>query len=330
MAETVGVVLLNMGGPESSDQLEPYLKNIFSDPAILDIPFGRALRPMLSRLIARRRAPVAAERYRMIGGGSPLTSISRRQAGGLGEALRRRGLTVTVELGMRYAPPFTRGAVEEISRFSADTIVGLSLYPHRCRCTSGSSVAELRREGARRAPEARLVTIESWPTLPAYVELLVDGVAGAVSAVGSGAGEGCCVVFSAHSVPRKVIDAGDPYRDEVETTYRAVVDRLDPGLRTELAFQSAVGPVEWIGPDTVDVVERLADEGFTTLIAVPLGFVAENIETLWDIEIDLFDRARRFGFSECVRVDCPNDDRRFIEGLADLVVEAVGGTADAT
>lgn len=329
MAETVGVVLLNMGGPESSDQLEPYLKNIFSDPAILDIPMGRVLRPVLSRLIARRRAPVAAERYRSIGGRTPLTDITVRQAAGLGEALERRGVPAVVRAGMRYAPPFTGEAVEAVAGESPDTIVGLSMYPHRCRCTSGSSVAELRHVVAGRAPEVRLVTIDSWPTLPAYVELLVDGIFRAVADVPSGARERCCVVFSAHSVPQKVIDAGDPYRDEVETTYRAVVGRLDPALRTELAFQSAVGPVEWIGPDSVDVVERLADEGYTTLIAVPLGFAAENIETLWDIELDLFDRARRFGFSERVRVDCPNDDPRFIDGLADLVVGAVGGTSDA-
>jgi ferrochelatase len=322
-----GVVLLNMGGPDSLDDIEPYLRNIFSDAAILDMPLGFLLRPFLAPAIARRRAPKSAERYRLIGGKTPLNEIARQQALALQKELSRRNIDAVVRPGMRYWHPFTEMAVEEFIASGIDRIVGLSMYPQYCRATSGSSIADFERHAKRLLPKAKRSIINSWNTLPAYTNLMAARVDAAVNKMPPEERKSCCVLFSAHSVPRKLVDRGDPYQEQVIESYEAIKAQMQTEPRMKLAFQSAIGPVKWLEPDSVTATKGLAEEGFRTLVAVPLGFVAENIETLWDIEIDLFEHAREFGFTTCERIECPNDHPAFIAGLADLVESALKESA---
>jgi protoporphyrin/coproporphyrin ferrochelatase len=317
--------LLNMGGPDSREDVRPYLRNIFSDPAILDIPLGFALRPLLARIIAKRREPTSVGRYELIGGSTPLNPIARRQAVALEDELGRRGLDARVSPGMRYWHPFTHESIEEWSGDGMERLIGLSMYPQYCAATSGSSLDDFRRHARRIVPESGIHEIGEWHLLPAYVELMAERIDAAFGALTPDEQKSCCVLFSAHSVPQRLVDRGDPYERQSVATQQAVVDRLQTQPRTELAFQSAVGPVKWLEPDSKDAVSRLAEEGIKALIAVPLGFVAENIETLWDIELDLFSHARECGIEHCVRIECPNAHPAFIAGLADLVTEALRG-----
>ena len=322
-----GVVLLNMGGPDSLDDIEPYLRNIFSDSAILDMPLGFLARPFLAPLIANKRAPKSAERYKLIGGKTPLNEIAQGQAAALQKELSRRGASAYVKSGMRYWHPFTANAVEEFAALGVGRVIGLSMYPQYCRPTSGSSLADFERHAKRHLPKAKRSVVSSWNRLPAYVNLMAARIDAAVNKLPEDERDSCCVLFSAHSVPQKLIDRGDPYQEQVIETYEAIKAQIKTEPRMKLAFQSAIGPVKWLEPDSVTAAESLAKEGFTTLITVPLGFVAENIETLWDIEIDLFEQAREFGFTSCRRIECPNDHPAFIAGLADLVEGALEESA---
>ena len=314
-----GVILLNMGGPAALEDVPAYLLNIFRDPHILDMPLGGLIRPWLSRVIARKRAAASASRYEQIGGKSPLAEIAVEQARIMEDALSERGLRATVRPGMRYWHPFTEEAVRQIAESRADRIVAVSMYPAYCRATTGSSLEDFRAAIRKHAPGIAALEVEAWPDLPAYVEFLAQRACAALESIEERERPRTAVLFSAHSVPAKLVEQGDPYKNQIEKTFRLICARLPQGCRTALGWQSAVGPAKWLSPDTKYVAGALRHEGARNLIVVPLGFVAENIETLWDIEIDLRECARALGFSQFLRVECPNADARVMGALADLV-----------
>jgi len=320
----LGVVLLNMGGPDSLDDVPAYLRNIFRDPFILDMPFGPLVRPWLSRLIVRRRAAASADRYRLIGGRTPLTAIARKQAEAIAAALAQRGVAAVAVPGMRYWHPFAQEAVARLAEEGVYRIVALSMYPAYCRATSGSSFADFERAVQSGLPGVPVSRIEDWPALPAYIDFLARGVVAARDSIAPEHRPRTAVLFSAHSVPVRLIAQGDPYRGHIERSFRLVCERLPAELRTALAWQSAAGPGKWLEPDSKSLALLLRQEGFEHLVVVPLGFVAENIETLWDIEIDLRSFALEQGFKSFVRVACPNDDASAMGGLAELITAKTG------
>ncbi len=321
----IGVVLLNMGGPDSLEDVPPYLLNIFRDPHILDMPFGALVRPWLSRIIVKKRAAASADRYRLIGGKTPLNGITAAQAGVIKDALARRGVDATAAPGMRYWHPFTTDTLARFAREGVDAVAGLSMYPAYSSATSGSSLEEFDRAAKLLLPGVPAYRIGQWPALPAYVEFLRRGVTDALEAVGREHWRETAVLFTAHSVPMRLIRRGDPYRSHIEQTMKLVNAGLPEGVRTALGWQSAVGPAKWLEPDSKAVAAVLRSEGFSRLVVAPLGFVAENIETLWDIEIDLRAHAVELGFNTFLRVACPNDDAAVMDGLAGLVADAVKG-----
>lgn len=318
----LGVVLLNMGGPDSTAQVSAYLLNIFRDPCILDMPLGFLVRPWLSRIIVKKRAAASAARYEQIGGKTPLNEIALQQAQVIQDILEEHGISAVVAPGMRYWHPFIEEAIRRFAAEGVTRVVALSLYPHYCRATTSSCMRELRSAMRKHLPGLPLNTIDCWPRLTHYVDFLANNAAKALESLSGKCLSSTAVLFSAHGVPVRLIEKGDPYRDQVDHTFRLVRAKLPPDTRAALGWQSAFGPAKWLEPDSKTVLARFAKQGVENLVVVPLGFAAENIETLWDIEIDLKSFSREHGIRRFLRVPCPNADENVMRGLADLVEEA--------
>jgi len=304
-----GVVLLNLGGPEKLEDVEPFLFNLFSDRQIIRL--GPAfLQKFIARRIARRRAPKSSESYRLIGGGSPIRRITDEQAKAL-ELLLGPGFMVRT--GMRYWHPFADKAVQEMAAAGVDRIVALPLYPHYSVATTGSSFTDLQRRVNTISPSLSILEIRSWPAEPSYIDCLARRIGEGLSRFG---GEQVKIVYSAHSLPKKFIDEGDPYVKETGTTIRAL--EAITGQAGQLCFQSRSGPVEWLTPSTPDVLKELAAEGYKNVLMVPISFVSDHVETLYEIDILYRDMARGLG----MRLESTrglNDDPLFIAALANLV-----------
>jgi len=316
MPRKIAVILLNLGGPETLEGVRPFLLQLFRDRKIIRLP----LQPVLSRLIVHFRLKNVIENYRKIGGGSPLLKITRQQGEALQEKLRAAGLDVIVLMAMRYTSPTVKDALNAIAKEGAETILALPLYPHYSRTTTGSSLNDLDRalEGAGGRKE--YIAVRSWCDHPGYLDVLAAKVReGLASFLGEYAGR-VEVIFSAHALPQKMIDEGDPYLFEIEKTVSGVVDRLG-GIPHHLAFQSRSGPVKWMRPGTEEVIDRLAAAGKRALLMVPVSFVSDHIETLYEIDMLYRDRALERGIVEYRRTESLNTDPRFIEALAQIVMK---------
>ncbi len=325
----VGVLLLNLGGPERIEDVGPFLYNLFADPEIIRLPTPLLQKP-LAWLISTLRSNKSKEAYRAIGGGSPLRRITEQQARELQSELRQRGVQATTYVAMRYWHPFTESAVGDIKADSVDEVVVLPLYPHFSISTSGSSFRELQR--LRQADPAfsklPIRCIRSWYDHPGYVLAMAELIAAGVRSCQDPAS--AHVFFSAHGVPKSYVeDAGDPYQQEIEACSRLVMAKLEQllghGNPYTLAYQSRVGPVEWLKPYTDEALVRLGDEGVQELVVVPISFVSEHIETLEEIDIEYREIATEAGIRNFVRVPALDTYPTFIKGLADLVQQAQAG-----
>jgi ferrochelatase len=325
----LGVVLLNMGGPETPSDVPAYLQNIFQDPAILDLPLGFIIRPFLSRLISAKRSSISAERYREIGGRTPLTAIARKQASVMREAFSRRGVDAVVQPAMRYWPPRAREAVGRLSLKGVEQVAVISMYPAYCSATTGSSLRNFQEAMTYLFPGKKATVIDRWPELDQYATFLSEQVLNLLKRSPANDFHRIAVLFSAHSVPVKLIKKGDPYKSEIESIFHRVKSRLPEMTHCALGWQSAVGPTRWLTPDSKSIVENFSKEGLEHLLVVPLGFAAENIETVWDIDIDLKRFANALGFKSFARVSCPNDDPFVMDALVELVINAIEGERNA-
>lgn len=311
---STGVILLNMGGPEKLADVRPFLYNLFSDRGIIRLGPSWLQRP-LARLIAHRRAPKSEALYARIGGGSPLRQISQQQAEALAQVLTKEG-PYHVRVAMRYWQPSADEAVRELLRLGVSRIIAVPLYPHYSRATSGSSLVDLRRAMAELAPSLPLVEVSSWPDHPLYIQALAAGID---STIGAFSGQAFELVYSAHSLPKSFVDAGDPYVDELKKTISALEQTL--GFSGRLCYQSRSGPVEWLAPSTSETIKELTSSGCRNLLVVPISFVSDHIETLYEIGMMFKDEAAAQG--ACLLASPSlNTNPTFISCLADLVLTA--------
>ncbi|HWA41991.1 MAG TPA: ferrochelatase [Hypericibacter adhaerens] len=317
------IVLFNLGGPDRPEAVEPFLRNLFSDPAILRVP--GFLRGFLARTIARRRAPIARAVYDKLGGGSPLLPNTQAQARALEAALSDRGLDlgeVRCFVAMRYWNPFAEETVREVQRFAPDRIVMLPLYPQFSTTTTASSFDDWARAAAKAGLTVPMLTIRDYPTEPGFIAAVSRLTAERLPearAAGS-----VKILFSAHGLPKKIVQAGDPYAEQVGSSVRAIAERLGLSLDDyEVCFQSRVGPLEWIGPYTDEEIVRAA-EARQSILLVPVAFVSEHSETLVELDIEYRHLAEKHGAPGYVRVPTVGTAPEFIAGLADLVRRAIG------
>ncbi len=318
------VVLFNLGGPDSLKAVRPFLRNLFSDPSILRVPM--IFRWFLARAIADGRTETAREIYRKIGNRSPILENTKAQAEALEAALQNEA-PLRVFVAMRYWHPAARETAADVAAFQPDRVVLLPLYPQWSTTTSASSVRVWReacRKVGLRVP-TRLICC--YPTEPGFVA----AVAGLVRPAWHEAAEHGVprVLFSAHGLPERVIQAGDPYAWQCEQTAAAIAKVIGvPDLDWRLCYQSRVGPLRWIGPATEDEVRRTGEQG-RPLVLVPMAFVSEHSETLVELDIEYRELADQSGVPYFVRVATVGTEPAFIEGLAKLIRARMAGSVEA-
>jgi protoporphyrin/coproporphyrin ferrochelatase len=314
----LAVVLFNLGGPDSLDAVEPFLRNLFSDPAILSFP--RFVRGPMARIIAARRAPFARDIYKKIGGRSPIVEETRAQAEALDKVLAERGVEAKSFIAMRCWHPFSDEAAAAVKAWGADSIVLLPLYPQFSTTTTGSSFTDWDRAAAKAGLSAPVTRICCYPDDRGFI------AAGAAlihqTFTRAKAGVNYRLLLSAHGLPKRIVSKGDPYQWQVERTAAALVDALGiKGLDWAVCYQSRVGPLEWIGPATDDEIRRAGAER-RGIVLTPIAFVSEHSETLVELDLEYAHLAAQVGVMDYLRVPTVSTHPDFITGLGDLVMRA--------
>ncbi|HKV25522.1 MAG TPA: ferrochelatase [Candidatus Acidoferrum sp.] len=323
----IGIVLFQLGGPDSQEAVEPFLKNLFLDPDIIPMgPLG-FLRSPLAKYISRKRSVPVRGRYEEIGGCSPIGRLTERQRAALVEALAPELEAVAV-VAMRYWHPLTEEAVDALRKAGpVDEIVLLPLYPHFSYATTLSSLKEWRRVNGdpKNGPPQR--TVSQFYDHPLYIQAIVQRIGSVLPEFADSSK--IQLIFSAHGLPMSLVEKGDPYPKHIESTVQLVCEegkKQFPGWPVNhlLCYQSRVGPAKWLQPPLTGTIERLAHEGVKEMLVVPISFVTEHIETLHEINIEAREEAKKLGVEKFCMMPALEDSPLFIGALKDLVLRAVG------
>jgi ferrochelatase len=313
----LAVVLLNLGGPDSLDAVQPFLFNLFNDPAIIGLP--NPFRFLIAKLISTTRRKEASANYAHMGGASPLLAETQAQAAALEAVLADRlsGYETRLFLAMRYWRPFTEDAAAAVAAFAPDEVVLLPLYPQYSTTTTGSSLRAWRKayRGRGRVRAACCYFDE-----PGFVKAHVRKIRDTFQAAGKP--KGLRLLFSAHGLPEKIVENGDPYQSQVERTVEAVMAELGSGWDWQVCYQSRVGPLKWLGPSTPEAIKAAADEGLGVLV-IPIAFVSEHVETLVELDRDYAELAEALGCPRYLRAPALGTEPAFIEGLARTVARSL-------
>jgi ferrochelatase len=328
MSQRVAVVLFQLGGPDSTQAIRPFLYNLFRDPDIIDFPGAFLARRPLAWLIATLRSKSVGAHYDKIGGKSPILELTMQQAAALEQSLRNAGLAATVLVAMRYWRPFTEDAIRRIKSDAFDRVILLPLYPQFSQATTYSSMNEWQRQAHRLGLRVPTQLICCYPNHPDLIEAFVDRINNALNRFGEVAHEEIDLIFSAHGVPLQFIRRGDPYQLQVEETVRRIVERGKWNSPHILCYQSKVGPQEWLGPSLLETIERRAKAGRQRLLIAPIAFVTEHIETLHEINIEAREHAEQHGIKQFEMMPALNDHPKFIACLTELVLARVHSKAD--
>jgi protoporphyrin/coproporphyrin ferrochelatase len=316
----IGIVLLNLGGPLSGEDIEEFLFNLFMDPYIIEIPLRGLPRRMLARFIARRRAKKTAYYYDIMGGKSPQYELTMKQANAL-ESKLQESIDAKVYVGMRYFKPYIEEAYRAILNDNIQNVILLPLYPHYSRTTTLSSFEEWNRVTEHPESRMKVIQIESYHDNPLYISAVTAKIEEALEKFPGRAREEAYILFSAHGVPVRVIERGDPYQKQIIDTVNIVAANF-PNLHS-LAYQSRVGPVKWLGPPTLAEIKRLAAEGIKNMLVVPISFVSEHSETLYEVNYLFRKEAGAAGITQFEMMPALNDSPEFIEALSALVLGRV-------
>ncbi|MCH7942365.1 MAG: ferrochelatase [Proteobacteria bacterium] len=322
MAEKIAVVLFNLGGPDAPEAVQPFLFNLFNDKAIIALP--QPLRWCLATLVSHRRAPVARKIYDHLGGSSPLLGRTRDQARALEAALADCG-ELRCFIAMRYWHPMSEEAVLEVKDFAPDRIVLLPLYPQFSTTTSASSFAEWHRLARVEGLDAPTHALCCYATDAGLIEAHAALIRTALATV-TGKTR---ILFSAHGLPKKIVERGDPYVWQIERSAEAIAGALAeqfPDLDWRVCYQSRVGPLEWVGPSTEDELRRAGGDR-VAVVVVPIAFVSEHSETLVELDVEYRASAEAAGVVDYVRVPALGVGAAFIDGLAGLVRHTLAGGA---
>ena len=292
----VAVVLFNLGGPDGPDAVEPFLFNLFNDPAIIGAP--TPIRWCLAKYISKKRAPVAREIYEHLGGKSPLLALTNDQSAALVEEVAG-DFDCQTFVCMRYWHPMSDAVAKDVKDYNPDKIILLPLYPQYSVTTSGSSIKDWHRAAAKAGLSVPTTEVCCYPTIDGLIDAQAALIEPYVQKISDN--EKFRVLFSAHGLPKKVIAGGDPYQSHVEMTSKAVAEKLS--LAPEnwvVCYQSRVGPLEWIGPSTDDEIERAGKDGIDVIV-VPIAFVSEHSETLVELDIEYKELAEKAGVGHYFR-----------------------------
>ncbi len=318
-SKRVGVVLFQLGGPDTLAAVEPFLYNLFCDPDIIDFPFSRIGRRPLAKLISTARAKKAAEHYTVIGGGSPIRRFTEQQAAALEAELAGRGVEAHCMVAMRYWHPFTDEAISKLRDADVDQVVLLPMYPQYSSTTTGSSLNEWERRWKGSVPTS---CVPPFYRNELYLEAFADRINAALAQFPQP--ETVQLVFSAHSVPVAVIEKGDPYQQQIIETVVLVMEQGAWSNPHCLCYQSKVGASRWLQPSLHSTLRRLAKENERDVCVIPISFVSDHVETLGEIDHCAREEARQLGIERFAMTQGLNDSPKFIQALAAEVTAALG------
>ncbi len=311
----VAVILFNLGGPDKLESVEPFLFNLFNDPAILNLP--SFLRYPLAKLISKKRTPIAKNIYKEIGGSSPILKLTQKQADCLEQSLNKdqKVLLYKVFITMRCWHPRASETVKLVKDFNPSEIVLLPLYPQYSAATSGSSILEWKEIAKKNNLNVNTSTICCYPGdtnfIKAHTELIKKKIKGI---------NNFKLIFSAHGLPEKNIKNGDPYQWQVEQGVKKIMEEInDHEIDYILSYQSRVGPLKWIGPSTEDVIVENSKKG-KHLVIVPIAFVSEHSETLVELDIEYEKLAKKNGCKNYTRIEALGVNENFIQSLTNLIL----------
>lgn len=306
------VVMMNLGGPDSLDAIEPFLFNLFSDPDIFKIPIGQKL---FAKIISNRRAPKVAEEYRLIGGKSPINDWTEIQRKMLESKLREYDVDISVITAMRYWHPLTEEAVAKVNRENIKKIILLPLYPHYSVSTTGSSFNEWDRYFKSKGQE--VLRIQNYHTNDFYIRALNERIDETILRFPEEIRKDIQLVFSAHGTPVSMVKKGDPYSKHILETVNKVMEGREYSHLHHLCYQSKVGPVKWLTPATDTMIEELAEQGKNNLLIIPISFVSDHVETSFELDIEYRHVADENNIENYIVMKGLNDSKLFIDALYD-------------
>ncbi|MCU7496061.1 MAG: ferrochelatase [Ignavibacteria bacterium] len=313
------VVLFNLGGPDSLEAVEPFLTNLFSDRDIFNLPF----QDFMAKFIASRRAPKVVEEYKLIGGKSPIGYWTELQRKNLEESLRSSDLEADVYTAMRYWHPLTADIAREVSEKGYEQVVLLPLYPHFSSSTTGSSFNEWDR--AFKNKSAKVIRVNNYYDNPAYIRAINERIDEALLRFPEGIRKDVHLVFSAHGTPVSYVKKGDPYSHQIKKTVELVMEERENSHEHHECFQSKVGPVKWLEPSTSKKIEELALLGRKHLLLIPVSFVSDHVETLYELGIEYKHVAEKAGIENYIVMTGLNDSPLFVEALCEEVLKKLNG-----
>lgn len=324
MQEKIGIVLLNLGGPDSLEAVEPFLFNLFSDPDIINFPGSFLFRRWLAKLISSKRHPRIQEQYKQIGGKSPLKEFTLGQARLLEERLNSQ-FPAKVYAAMRYWHPSTEETLDEIEKDGIKKIILLPLYPQFSKATTESSVKEWKKQLAlRKKPlEIEWSLVESYYDFPPYIDAFVERINQGLEKFPPEIRQDVHLLFSAHGTPMKLVREGDPYSDHIRKTVELVVKQGNFKQDASLCWQSKVGPQKWLTPSTPATIEELAAKSVKSMLAIPIAFASDHLETLYEVGIEFKHLATMKGVEQFEVTEGLNYSEKFIDALARLIFRKI-------
>jgi len=315
-----GIVMMNLGGPATLDDVEPFLLELFADREIIQLPLQRWLGPF----IARRRTPKVRGLYASIGGGSPILRYTEAQGRGMVARLDRISPETAPHrfyIAFRYTRPSSDAALRAMRADGVERAVAFTQYPQFSCSTTGSSLNELWRAASRTGlgDAFEWSIIDRWPVHRGFIDAMTETVRDGLEQFDAADREKVLLLFSAHSLPLDVIDRGDAYPQEVGASVQRVIEQLGAPNPYILAYQSDVGPVRWLGPRTEQVLRRLGARGHEHVLVVPIAFTSDHIETLSELDREYGEVAHKAGITQYKRAPALNDRPLFLDGLATIV-----------
>lgn len=312
------VVLLNLGGPDSIESIEPFLFNLFRDPDIFKIPIGQKL---FAKIISKRRAPKVAEEYELIGGKSPINEWTEIQRKMLDIELKSYDPNIDVLVAMRYWKPLTEETVECINKNGYDKIYLLPLYPQFSVSTTGSSFNEWKRK--YKGDENKVVYINNYHDDLTYVKAINERIDQTLLKFPEDIRKDFQLVFSAHGTPMSMVRNGDPYSGQIKKSIELIMKDRNYSHEHHLCYQSKVGPVKWLEPGTDDKIEELAKEGKKHLLIIPISFVSDHVETSFELDIEYRHVADENNIENYIVMTGLNDSKTFIKALKDITIKEI-------
>ncbi|HYV41339.1 MAG TPA: ferrochelatase [Thermoanaerobaculia bacterium] len=314
------ILFLQLGGPENLDEVSGFLYRLFSDPDVIRVR-PAILRKAIAAAIAITRKNASRKLYASIGGGSPIRRLTEEQAAGVERLLRQSGKDVIARAAMNCSSPLVEDVVRQLAGAGVRRFLALPLYPHYSLTTTKGALERSREAVRRHAPGARLFEIGSWPTHPLFIEAHAEGIREEIAKFPDPRPEAVRLLFSAHSIPKRLVTReGDPYQREIEASARAIHEKAGGKSPWTLAYQSRLGPVEWLGPATLDAIGELGRKGEKQVLAVPIAFVTDHVETLYEIDQLFGSAAEKAGISHFRRTPGLNSRPTFLRALEDIIL----------